>query len=427
MFAGWLAFRFISDWPRGLGASGQSVPDWALQLSYFGLVPWLIIATPVVITAGRLPQLLLKDSIVGAHILFIIIQIIGLILITSRFGISGFIAGSYILAVSVSFLYIYILGLRLGEYSREDFLDQTAKRNLNILGWSLAPTITIGLIQLLTGTGREVEGITRIYGGTSSPNVMGALLLVFIGMIAWSSRHRLNAHRIAIVFTCTALLIACFSMSGLVALIFTAVIYAIINARTSGRIKVRFSWLILGIVGAYAILAFAGTILSTRLDELNQDDNSLMWRLRTWASYFDLLSQPDFLIFGGGLGFDHLGMEQEPHNEWVRVLMETGLLGLVFFVRLWWKLITALAQITRSSDQLLRRQAIGMLAITGGLILWAAVESVIRTAPSALLLWAGAGLLIGTARRHYYITNGERGTEPLACGDVPYDTRRGHA
>lgn len=384
--------------------SGVMLPDWMLQISYFGLIPWLVLATPVVLTLGRLPRLLTHDSIVQAHAAFILVQFIGFVNSATRFGVEGVVAGSYVLAVSLSFLYIYVLGLRLGEFSRQGLIDKTANRSMRILGWAMFPTILIALFQFVTRTGRDVDGVMRIFGGTSSPNVLGALLLVFLGMLAWSSRYRLGSNRVLLVSLCLALFIACFSMSGMVALVFAGMLYFVIRARSTGKLKIRFSWLMLGIIGVYILLALAGTVLSARFGELQQDDNSLMWRLRTWATYFELLSQPKFLLFGGGLGFDHLGMDQEPHNEWLRVLMETGLLGLSFFVLTWWRLVKALSQTIKLSDALLQRQAAGLAACLGGLLLWGTVDSVLRTAPSALLLWATSGLFIGLARsfgRHH--------------------------
>jgi hypothetical protein len=49
-------------------------------------------------------------------------------------------------------------------------------------------------------------------------------------------------------------------------------------------------------------------------------------------------------------------------------------------------------------DPMIRRRALGICAATAGLCLWATFDSVLRTAPSALLLWAASGLLIGNAR-----------------------------
>ncbi len=189
-------------------------------------------------------------------------------------------------------------------------------------------------------------------------------------------------------------------MSGFASFIFAIIMYVVVRAWSTGTIKLRLSWVILGIIGLYILFALAGALLSMRINELSQEDNSLTWRIRTWLTYIELLSDPKFLLLGGGLGYDHLGPVQEPHNEWIRIIMETGLLGMSFFILIWWKLISILMQISKMADGLLQRRAAGLLAGTAGLLLWASVDSVIRTAPSALLLWAACGMLIGLARSY---------------------------
>jgi hypothetical protein len=392
-----------------------SVPEWTLQISYFGLVPWLLVATPVVFTSGRLLALLRRDTIVQAHVAFIAIQLIGYVNGIATFGADGVVAGAYILAVCTSFLYMYVFGLRIGEFHSVERMGAVSSRCLGLLVGAMLPTLLLAILQLLTGTGRDVgDGISRAYGGTSSPNVLGALLLIFIGAVAWNGRNRLTGPHMLLLALSLALFVACFSMSGVAAIVFAGLVYFLARARATGRVRVRLSWIVIALVGLYVLLALAGSILSARVDELQHKDNSLAWRLRTWATYFELLSDTGFLLFGGGLGYDHQGMEQ-PHNEWLRVTIETGLLGLGFFIWVWVRLFKALRQVMALPVQLLQVRATGLFACTAGLTLWASADSVIRTAPSALLVWAMAGLLIGSARS-YRVAQTEEVSPDLGIG-----------
>jgi hypothetical protein len=223
-----------------------------------------------------------------------------------------------------------------------------------------------------------------------------------MGVLIWGAGRRLRLSQLLLGVTSACMFVGCFSMSGFGAMIFAAAIYLVVRAVTTGKIRVRISWIVAGLVALYVLGLVAGTILAARVGELQQNDNSLLWRIRTWGLYFNALSDPRVLLFGGGLGIDHLGMEQEPHNEWLRVTMETGLLGLVFFVLTWVRLIKALRQVIALSDPQLRRPATAFLATVAGVMLWALVDSVLRTAPSALLVWAAAGLLIGAARSYSF-------------------------
>ena len=400
----WFAFRFISDWPRGAEASSVTVSDWLLNLSYFGLVPWLAMAILALVSIGQLFRLISIDRISRAHMAFIAFQFIGLYTIAHDFGNAGLIAGSYIILVSISFLMTYLLGVVSGYMLASETVEQASRRTLFWVTLCILPCLAIGGFQLLTGTGRDVGGIPRIYGGTSSPNILAALLLVFLSLLLWSGEAQMTNARKALVAVTIGLFVACFSMAGMGVLVGMFGIFWLISGIKSGRLRFRFSWVFGGLIAVAVILYFADSILAERLAELQSDDNSVTWRTRTWLSYFDLLKDIQFFLVGGGLGFDHLGVDQEPHNEWLRVLLETGVVGLLLFVRTWWVLVRSLFEISRLPDPGLQRRAIGMIAAFGALAVWAMADSVLRTAPSALLLWGVAGILVGASRSYYQRT-----------------------
>jgi len=396
----WLAFRFVSDWPRGLAGSQVAVPNWSLLVSYFGLVPWLVVATPVVMSGGRLLKLSRYDIIVQAHLAFFAYQLLPYAASIAAFGAAGAIAGGYILAVSASFLFIYALGLRVGEFSAPSQLRRTTLMIKRSIGWAMAATLAIAVIQLLTGTGRDVDGVMRIYGGTSSPNVMGALLIAYFALIAPPTPGSGKAIVRPIHLIVLALFVACFSMSGFVAALIGIATYILLRAWRLGRLRLRLRWIPLLLVGGYVLASLAGQIFLMRLEELGTGENSLIWRLRTWADYYQTLQDPRILILGGGLGFDHLGMEQEPHNEFIRVWAEAGLIGFGLFLFTWFRFLKALFQVMALDEAHLQRFAAALIAASVALLSWAAMDSVLRTAPSALLLWALGGVLVGMARSY---------------------------
>jgi hypothetical protein len=397
----WLLFRCVSDWGRGLRGSDVDVAEWSVQLSYYGLVVWLIVATPTAVLSRRTRELLRGDRIVTAHAMFIAVQLIAFGIVSARFGMKGFVAGAYIVGVSISFLYAYILGVRVAEVREQPVA--ALRRNLLILASAVGPTMLIALVQLLTGTGRDVEGegSLRLYGGTSSPNILGAMMIAFMAALVWTDSRRLELNRLLLGVAALVTFVACFSLTGFGALAFGAVLYFILRARRTGRIHINLWWVIGGLVALYLIAALAGAVLSARLGQFSESDNSLAWRVRTWFDYFDTLSDPKNLLFGAGLGIDHLEMDQEPHNEWLRVTTEAGLVGLAFFTLTWVRLFGALRRLIACPDQALQQQATALLGATAGLLIWGLADAVLRTAPSALLVWTIAGLLVGSARSYY--------------------------
>jgi hypothetical protein len=396
LFVGWMMFRFTSDWPRGASASGVNVAEWTRQLSYFGLVPWVLLITLVLFSILQRKRSSPPDPIVSAHFQFIAFQLLGLYLISREFGYEGFVAGVYIILVSVSFLYIYLLAKALAQDSTQRLgFKEALSLNLDISMWAMIPCIIVGISQIMTQSGRDVGGIIRTYGGTSSPNVFAAVVLVYLSIIMWSrhiSRPRIN---LLMIIISLCLIVTSFSLSGMICLFIMIASYYLVSSYAHKSIKIKLSWIVGVIVVSSVLFYFVNDILSERITELSQSDNSLTWRTRTWESILYHFEDPMFFFFGGGLGFDHLGLDQEPHNEWLRIALETGALGVALFAKIWWSFGMRAYALLRHPEPQLRTQAAALIAATLGLLIWAFFDSVLRTAPSALLLWAFSGWLNG--------------------------------
>lgn len=397
----WLTFRFVSDFPRGLTGSGIGVEEWMRNLSYAGLVPFIALATLLMFSIGKFYAVLAIDPIARAHLLFIVFQTIGLFVISRDFGNEGLVAGIYILLATLGFLYVYILSAYVTEYERTGEPGQRHWASRSLIVWVLMPSLAIAAVQLLTGNGRIMDGVNRIYGGTSSPNVLSAILLVAIGLQIWSGTERQSNFQRFMLGLSLVLFVGCFSMSGFVCLAFMFAVYGALSGLHSGRLAIRPSWVLAGLVGMALLLYFAESVLLARFAELENDDNSLTWRTRTWAEYAPFFKDLEFILIGGGLGFDHLGLKEEPHNEWLRMLLEVGVFGVILCLRIFFVQVRGMREILSLPDPGLQRRALGIIAITAALLLWSLVDSVLRTAPSAMLLWVATGLLVGTARREY--------------------------
>jgi hypothetical protein len=407
---GWLAFRFFSDWPRGLFAAGVgAVPSWAMSLSYIGLCAWMLVAVPVVLLRGKIISRCRTDPIVQAQLLFLAYQTFGLYRSSVAFGFEGLVAGTYILMVCLSFLFVYLLAMTLGESHTCEDVGTSIRRCVRMVFWALVPTMLIAIVQLFTASGKDVgDGIPRIYGATSSPNVLGSLLLVAGAPIfAFASMTRRPRWRIA-AFVMFGLLIACFSLAGLACLLGTAGLYWLLRMAQKREFPVSFGWVFGAAIAVLIVMLVAGDLLTARIGSLAESENSFVWRLRTWMDLVEALSNPSILLFGGGLGFDHLGVEYPPHNEYLRVVLETGVIGLLLFVLVLFRVIRGLRAASSSWHGEFRRFSTALQAAAIGLLVWALADSVLRTAPSALLLWFLTGFTMGVARSRLEIRVGGR-------------------
>lgn len=114
-------------------------------------------------------------------------------------------------------------------------------------------------------------------------------------------------------------------------------------------------------------MAGAGFLMQHRIKELTDVTNisqrlaegqagggsSLVWRLVTWKFMYDELVEKDGLYTGMGLEYASLvspyfleSSIREPHNDYLRVLLEFGLFGLLFFL---YALFYALRRIRRKA------------------------------------------------------------------------------
>lgn len=397
MIWSWIIFRLTSDWPRGLYASGYNINDFMLNLSYIGLVIWISMAIPLVISTINAENIFRSDGFAKCNMLFIFYQFFSLVISYEKFGNEGILSGSYILLVSISFLLIYIISKEYSYNKLKMFRNADLYKIASAVIFCAAPSIMIGLWQVVSGGGRDMGGYQRIFGGTSSPNVMAACMLVllcFVVPLINASRSKVLTY--GSIFS-IIVFFACFSMTGIFVGLIVVSLYMIFKSISERKISV--APIVFLFIFASIFFIVGGDSVTERLSELDNNDNSLTWRLRTWDNYLYLFDDLQFLLFGGGLGFDHLGVEQEPHNEWLRTMMESGALGVSLYGFVWIAAISKLWSHIGDPKSQSKRLASGILAGVVGILIWSLLDSVLRTAPSALLLFLTLGIFSGLTER----------------------------
>jgi hypothetical protein len=147
----------------------------------------------------------------------------------------------------------------------------------------------------------------------------GALLAYVLG----ASLGRLNARR-AIVFACLGLVVAV-----LVILNFHEVLGALSHSRATERVALQAQ----AIADASSDLRSGAIDFGTMSREYGASVLSGVWRLVHWSRILDTFAHGgwDVWSFGFGPGSAHLQLEKLPHNDYLRVLYEQGVVGLVAF------------------------------------------------------------------------------------------------
>lgn len=237
-----------------------------------------------------------------------------------------------------------------------DMLDHKMVRQVitAIYASSVVPII-YGFYQWITGQGNDItEGYVRVNSSFFHPAHFG-MYLVFLFCLAYAElldpRKSDKALRVIYIVMLVALEISTYTRITWIAMLVCWLYLSWVYGRRT---------LILGGagVGAVVVAAFGQGIIARVLSasdtvtaEGGYDLNSSTgWRLYFWNEILQRFWEHRWLGFGSGssvmLGLELFGIEAAPHNGYLRVLYETGFVGVAAFAwvlgaMLWqaWRLI----------------------------------------------------------------------------------------
>ena len=192
---------------------------------------------------------------------------------------------------------------------------------------ALVPLL-IGLQQLATGTYlKESNGLGRVTGTFLHPNAFGFYLVLLLTMGAAVLRHLDGRARVlvALVLVAGAVeLLLSYSRGSWVAVVVGLLVVGALQSRA----------LLLAVPAGVALVPLVAPSVLTRLSDLSRAEsingtpgNSFLWRVDHWAQVLRGARGHAFLGIGPGSS-DFLGEEVlPPHNDFVRMYVETGVLG----------------------------------------------------------------------------------------------------
>lgn len=193
--------------------------------------------------------------------------------------------------------------------------------------------ILVGAYQLFSGSGFVIKqgAFVRLEGTFVHPNPFSLyLVLVLPALIAaWIVVKEWRRWLGIIIVGLGICLVFTFTRTGWIGLVAAVLIMAWLRYR-----KIFF---VIPIVLAAVLFLIPG--VSARFSDLDSTDapsgattNSLDWRFAYWSEALASLGESP--VWGQGLGYikDTTEEGKEAHNDFVRVLVETGVAGLVFFV-----------------------------------------------------------------------------------------------
>nr|WP_281362153.1 O-antigen ligase family protein [Cellulomonas humilata] len=166
------------------------------------------------------------------------------------------------------------------------------------------------------------------------------------------------------------------SVGGFLTVLVMVIVYLLVEA---GR---RMHRVVLGMLAIVVVVAATvnSEIGAARFSEFSggTQDNSLGWRFQAWGKV--LAAWHEHPVFGNGLGATTSGiiLKSIPHNEYVRMLAEVGLVGLaaVSLLAVWY----AVAMVRRLGTGAPRKVvALGIAVLVGSMVNAVAANTMLYT------------------------------------------------
>lgn len=280
--------------------------------------------------------------------------------------------------------------------------DDPRRRSL-VLGAVLAaaiPPVLMTAYQVLTGTGlADVHGTRRPHGTFWHPNVLGmfcALLLVMAVALAAHARGRTRAVLVVTIAVLGAALVASAARGPWLAALAGLVVVALIQDR---RLLPALAACLAGVVLLVPSVMSRIGELSTPYGAADAPESSLAWRFTHWGDALGLV--PRNPVTGTGLGTARLQLGREIHNDYLRALVETGVLGLIAYVALFAALALTARRALRATSGRSRSIPRGIaVGFTGCLVTLMVIGVADNVMTSVVVLWyfaAFAGLAMNVA------------------------------
>jgi O-antigen ligase len=281
----------------------------------------------------------------------------------------------------------------------------TTRKNIRLLLVALVlssiPPLIVGFYQLFTGTGNlKTEGFNRIQATFSHPNSYAVylmmLLLLCIPLLLEAKKDWLRLGLGAICVAMFASLIFTYARAPWLDMFAGLAILSFVRYR---------KLLLLAPVGVVVLLVFVPSILE-RFQEasgFSEGQGSLFFRVEMWRYLLPrFYSNP---IVGNGLGSFSVFAEQGlgyfylPHNDYVRILVDTGVVGLFSYLAALYGLARgSLRAYLTQTDELFKLLALVMMAVIATYLLGGLTENLFRAGTTQAYFWTLAGLVAASAR-----------------------------
>ncbi len=263
----------------------------------------------------------------------------------------------------------------------------------------------------------EVKGdFTRITGTFSSSNDFGrylALLLIF-GVALYPHLDRRQRPALALLLAgCTGFLVFTYTRTALLGALIGVVVVGLVQSK-----RLLLALLPLSLCALVLVPQLSGrfTSLAHTSSAERPSGNSLEWRLHYWTEVLPLANQNPVTGIGLGMTQYQTDAAKQPHNDFVRAYVETGVIGLGAYLAMLVALVGLGRRAVRASPprSLDRGVAAGFLGCAVAFVAVSVTANVISNVAHLWYLFTFAAAASAVARRSGPIPAG--GAQALSGG-----------
>ena len=275
------------------------------------------------------------------------------------------------------------------------------KMLLAALVTSTIPPLAMGFYQFVTDTGNhDTPGFNRIFAAFPHPNAYATyLMMILLLCIPLLIETRVRWQRIVYVLLCGAMLFS---------LIYTyaraAWVDVVAGLLVVGSFRYR-KMLLLVPAGIIILLLLVPSILERFQEALgfSQGQGSMFFRVEMWRYLLSkFYASP---IVGNGLGSygvyaeEGLGYYYMPHNDYVHLLVDSGVIGLgCYLAAIFGVFRGAVRSYFKFEDTQLKILALAMIAVVISYLLGSITDNLFRAGATQTYFWAMAGLVAAATR-----------------------------
>ena len=249
---------------------------------------------------------------------------------------------------------------------------------INLLFLSLIIPLGVGFYQVILGKGKVIAEILRIPGSFVHPNPFAFYLVIFIGLTFWKFRFSKNKMPWFLLLLIESwMLITTFSLSGVVML---GVLTVILITGEKTKYRLVLICFLVGFVlaflftktGQIRIASLGQTRKINEILETRRVYSSLDWRILNWHLLLSQWVKTPWVGYGLHTSIFinpmklSAGLGAGPHNDYLRFLVELGIIGFSLFLIFLFVIIRETLQFYKQASEELVTGGAGLLYLLVG-------------------------------------------------------------